>query len=412
LGAALARSDLPRAEALIQEGLRELPREPQFTLDRVSCMLSGSAVARERGASQEAIARSQAARDLLATSPLRSETTDLRVQMALAESYRAAGQYRDAIPAFEQASALMTALGRDDTETASTLFNNWALALHSSGRPLEAEKLLRRAIDISRADQADQGVSSMLLINYARTLRVLGRPAEAADYAERGYANAVRAGNQLVTNQALLVLGRIYRERGDLTRAQAMLSEIEPRLRRALPPGHLAFSKLASEYSLLASARGDLPAALQLANKAVAIAETSIKAGRGGDDYLASALVVRSDINRQLGRADDDATDAARALDLVKKSEEPGAFSSDLGHAYYTMGRPSSAGKNRGSSRCISLSNGESARYAGPGSSRHPHRPPGGRRNPTSISPPTVSIIFPRAVAFSLRFPISQIETL
>jgi serine/threonine protein kinase len=339
LGAALARSDLARAEALIQEGLRELPREPQFTLDRVSCMLSGSAVARERGASQEAIARSQAARDLLATSPLRSETTDLRVQMALAESYRAAGQYRDAIPAFEQASALMTALGRDDTETASTLFNNWALALHSSGRPLEAEKLLRRAIDISRADQADQGVSSMLLINYARTLRVLGRPAEAADYAERGYANAVRAGNQLVMNQALLVLGRIYRERGDLTRAQAMLSEVEPRLRRALPPGHLAFSKLASEYSLLASARGDLPAALQLANKAVAIAETSIKAGRGGDDYLASALVVRSNINRQLGRADAAATDAARALDLLKKSEEPGAFSSDLGHAYYTMGR-------------------------------------------------------------------------
>jgi hypothetical protein len=55
LGSALARSDLPRAESLIQEGLRELPSEPQFTLDRISCMLSGSAVARERGASQEAI---------------------------------------------------------------------------------------------------------------------------------------------------------------------------------------------------------------------------------------------------------------------------------------------------------------------------------------------------------------------
>jgi serine/threonine protein kinase len=334
LGAALARSDLPRAETLVREGLRELPREPQFTLDRVSCMLSGSAVARERGASQEAITRSQAARDLLATSPLRSETTDLRLQMALAESYRAAGQYRDAIPAFEQASALMTALGRDDTETATTLFNNWALALHLSGRPLEAEKLFRRAIDISRADQAEQGVSSMLLINYARTLRVLGRPAEAADYAERGYANAVQAGNQLVMNQALLVLGRIYRERGDLTRAQEVLSEVEPRLRKALPPGHLAFSRLASEYSLLTSARGDLPTALQRANQAVAIAEASIKAGRGGDDYLASALVVRSDINRQLGRADD-ASDAARALVLLKKSEGPG----ELGYAFYAMGR-------------------------------------------------------------------------
>jgi tetratricopeptide (TPR) repeat protein len=229
------------------------------------------------------------------------------------------------------------------------LFNNWALALHLSGRPIEAEKLFRRAIDISRADQAEQGVSSMLLINYARTLRVLGRP-EAADYAERGYANAVQAGNQLVMNQALLVLGRIYRERGDLTRAQEMLSEVEPRLRKALPPGHLAFSRLASEYSLLASARSDLPTALQRANQAVAIAEASIKAGRGGDDYLASALVVRSDINRQLGRAGD-ASDAAWALALLKKSEGPREFSSDLGHAFYSMGRALQAQGKTGEAR-------------------------------------------------------------
>ena len=339
LGNALSRSDLRRAEVLIQKGLRELPNPPQFTLDRVSCLLSGSAGARERGASQEAIARSQAARDLLLSSPLRSETTDLRVQMALAESYRAAGQYRDAIPAFEQASVLMTALGRDDTETAGTLFNNWALALHLSGRPLEAEKLFRRAIDISRADQSEQGVSPMLLVNYARTLRELGRPDEAADYSERGYAKAVEAGNEVVTNQALLLRARIYREQGNLTGAETMLSEVAPRLRRALPPGHLAFARLATEYSLLTSARGELPAALQLANQALAIAEASIKAGQGGTDYLSSVLVPRSDIERQLGRANDAAMDAARALNLLQKSVEPGAFSSDLGHAYYNLAR-------------------------------------------------------------------------
>jgi tetratricopeptide (TPR) repeat protein len=149
----------------------------------------------------------------------------------------------------------------------------------------------------------------------------------------------VEADNQLVTNQALLVRARIYSEQGDLTRAEAMLSEVEPRLRRALPPGHLAFARLATEYSLLASARGDLPAALQLANQAVAIAEGSMKTGQGGDDYLASALVPRSDIDRQLGRADDAATDPTRAPNVLKKSEEPGTLSSNLGHAYYTMGR-------------------------------------------------------------------------
>jgi tetratricopeptide (TPR) repeat protein len=90
---------------------------------------------------------------------------------------------------------------------------------------------------------------------------------------------------------------------------------------------------------LLASARGDLPAALKLSNQAVAIAEASITAGQGGEDYLSSVLVPRSDIERQLGRADDAARDAARALDLLQKSAEPGTFSSDLGRAYYTLGR-------------------------------------------------------------------------
>lgn len=339
LGHALGRSDLPRAEALIREGLHEIPNNPQFTLDRVSCLLSGAWVAREKGAPKDAIARSREARDLLAAWPMRSEITDLHVQMSLAESYRSAGQYRNAIPAFEKALTLTTALGRDDTQTAGTLFNDWALALHLAGRPLEAEKLFRRALEISSAGQSDQGVSPMLLINYARTLLILDRADEAADYAERGYAKAVTAGNEVVINQALLLRARIYRERGNLARAETMLSEAGPRLRKSLPPGHLAFGRLAIEYSQLALERGDLSSALQQANHAVMIAEASMKAGQGGDDYLASFLLPRSEIERNLGRPAQAAKDATRALGLLQKAAEPGTFSSDIGHAYYILAR-------------------------------------------------------------------------
>jgi eukaryotic-like serine/threonine-protein kinase len=364
LGNALARSDLQRAEALFQEGQHELPNEPQFLLDRVGCLLAGSAVAREGGDARKATARALAARDLLSTSPLRSETTDLRIEMSLAESYRAAGQHRNAISAFERASALMTTLGRDNTETAGTLFNNWALALHASGRPLEAEALFLRAIDISRADQTEQDVSPMLLINYARTLRELGQSDEAVDYAERGHAKGVETGNQLVTNQSLLLLARIYRDRGDLARAGAMLSEVEPRLRKALPPHHLAFARLATEYSLQASAGGDWPTALQQADKAIAIAEASMKAGQGGDDFLAYALMSRSDIYCRLGRADDAVRDSTRALDLLKKSEDPTKFSSDIGHAYYTLGRALQSQGKRDDARGAFLSAGENLQDA------------------------------------------------
>jgi tetratricopeptide (TPR) repeat protein len=259
--------------------------------------------------------------------------------MGLAESYRSAGDTRNAISAFEDASALMTALGRDDTETAGTLFNNWALALHGSGRTLEAEKLFRRAIEISRADSSELGVSPMLLNNYARTLRELGRTREAADYAERAYATGIQAGDPVVVNQSLLMRARIYRDQGDFARAEAMLSEVEPRLRKALPPGHLAFTALATERSSLALERGDLSSAMQESNHALAIAEASIKAGRGGDDYLSSVLVPRSEIERLRGRTDDAIADATQAVNILQREVDPGKSSSYLGHAYLTLGR-------------------------------------------------------------------------
>jgi eukaryotic-like serine/threonine-protein kinase len=336
LGNVLSTSDLPRAEALIQEGLRELPNQAQFTLDRYSCLLSGSDVARERGDSPEAISRSQAAQRLLAASPLRSDTTDLRGLMSLAESYRSADKYRQAIPTFEQAMILMGTLGRDDTETAATLLNNWALALHLSGRPLEAEKLYRRSMDISRTGNSEKNISPMLLVNYARTLRELGRASEAATYAESGYAKAQQSGDQVVMNQSLLVRARIYREQGDLARSKEMLSEVEPRLRKNLPPTHVAFATLAAESSLLALERGDSQSALQLGNQALAITEASLQAGNGGS--LHSVLLPRSEIERRMGKPDDAARDAARALELLRQSAEPGAYSSYLGHAYYALG--------------------------------------------------------------------------
>ncbi|MGE5243560.1 MAG: protein kinase domain-containing protein [Betaproteobacteria bacterium] len=340
LASALARAgDLPNAEARFEEGLNDLPREPQYALDRVFCLLRGSEVARERGTVQEGIARAQEAQRLLEESPLRSGILELRGLMDLAESYRAAEQYGAAIAAFEQASVRLAALGRDETQTAGTLFNNWALALHLSGRPLEAEKIYRQAIEISRAGQFERGVSPMLLLNYGRTLRELGRLDEAAGYTERASAKAQQANDQVVLYQSLLMRARIYRDQGDLTRAAAMLSEAEPRLRRRFPPNHISFAVLGLEHSLLASARGDLPSAQRLANEALAITEASMKAGLQGAFFLPELLVRRSAIELQLRRVNDAASDAARALGLLLKDARPGTSSSYVGRAYLALGR-------------------------------------------------------------------------
>ena len=229
LATAIARtSDPARAEALFEEGLREIPRQAQFSLDRMYCLLRGTEVADHNGASQEGIARAVEAQHVLRNSAFNSQVLEWRAQMQLAEAYREAGQYREALEAFQQSSILMARLGRDDTESAGTLYNNWALTLDMSGQPLEAEKIFHRAIEISRDNQGDQAVSPMLLVNYSRVLRRLGRSSEAGHYSERAYSSAQKSGDQVVVNQALLERARDYREEGNLARSTAMLDEAEP----------------------------------------------------------------------------------------------------------------------------------------------------------------------------------------
>jgi eukaryotic-like serine/threonine-protein kinase len=340
LASAIARTGDPaRAEALFEEGLREIPREAQFALDRMYCLLRGTEVADHNGASQEGIARALEAQRVLRNSAFNSLVLEWRANMELAEAYREAGQYREAFEAFQQSSILMARLGRDDTESAGTLYNNWALTLDSSGQPLEAEKIFHRAIEISRDNQGDQAVSPMLLVNYSRVLRRLGRSSEAGHYSERAYSSAQKAGDQVVVNQALLERARDYREEGDLARSTAMLDEVEPQLRRNLPAGHYAFAALASERALNALASGDLRAASELTKQAMAIAEAAMRNGKQAAQFLPILLLRRSSLELQLRDFDGAAADESKALDLLRSSTQSGIYSCEVGLNYLNLGK-------------------------------------------------------------------------
>jgi serine/threonine-protein kinase len=328
-----------RAEKLAQEGLHELGNNKRFALDQMFCLLRATEVARARGDSREGFARTEAAQRALKQAPFKSELLESQLLMDVAESYRLSGRYEEANAAFEKASAQLTALGRDDTQTAVTLFNNWGVALVLAGRPQDSSRVFRRAFETSRAGQSEDAVSPMLLVNYARTLRELHQINEAADYAERGYAKALRSGAQVVIGQSLLLRAQIYMDQGDFQRAAAMLDEVEPKLRKSLPAGHIAFAALASSRALLAQAHGDLQTALELSTEAVTISEAAMKAGRLGGDYLPTFLIRRSDVELQLGYPDRAEADAARAVSLLQASAQLGAFSSTLGRAYLTLGR-------------------------------------------------------------------------
>ncbi len=338
--------DLPRAEALFQEGLRELTNDPRFALDRVHCLRTGSTVAVERGDAREGVARAIAARRVLRESPFATDEEEMNTSLDVAQAYSQAGQDVEAISEFERTANLLSALGRNETETAVVLFTGWALELDQVGRPLEAEKIYRRVIEINRDNRTEDAVFPTVLNNYAKVLRELNRLDEASNYAERSYTAAQRAGHELTVNQALLERARIYRAKHQLARASAMLAEVDPRLRHSLPKGHYAFATLAAERAMIASDRGDIPAAVRLANEAVAILDAAIQSGGEGAFHLPTFLTCRSVIELEAGNLNLAVADANRAV-RVQSAAQPDTFSNKLGYAYLALGRALQAqGKN------------------------------------------------------------------
>jgi tetratricopeptide (TPR) repeat protein len=142
--------ELGRAEALVQEGLRELPNEPQFALDRTSCQLRDADVAMTTGEARRAIESVESAERALKDSPVQSEYLKLTLLKTLGAAYSMGARYGEATAAYEEAARHMTRLGYDDTRMAATLLHDWGLAVSVAGRPSEAEPIFRRALDIFR----------------------------------------------------------------------------------------------------------------------------------------------------------------------------------------------------------------------------------------------------------------------
>jgi eukaryotic-like serine/threonine-protein kinase len=340
LSSAIARNgDLARAESLVQEGLQAVPSGPRFGPTRALCLMLAVNTATDRGATKLAIARAEAAEKELQDSPAQSAGVELDLLTQLAGSYGADGRFRESFATFERAGALLRSLGYDETQKAAELFHAWGVTLVRAGQPLEAEKLYRRAIDISRTSQREEAVLPAVLYEYAGALREIRRFPEAQSYAERVLAKAQEVDNQIIIAQSTLLLGRIYADEGDFARANTKFSEVEPRMRKLLPPGHYAFAALAADKAAVAQGQGNLAKAAQLADEAVAIGEAAIKAGQEGGVWLPTFLSRRSAIQLEAGHAEQAVTDASRALSLLRSVSETGTSSQRLGHAFLALGR-------------------------------------------------------------------------
>src|SRR5262249_30664225 len=135
----------------------------------------------------------------------------------------------------------------------------------------------------------------------------------------------------------LSLRAKIYRKQGKLERAAQMLSELEPRLRENFPPGeftvgHITFARLAAERALIAKARGEEAAALDFANQALTTAEAVVKDFPVYITQVQSLLVMRSELQLDLGHVDEAMGDARRALALAVDDTPPEMFTTYLGN--------------------------------------------------------------------------------
>ncbi len=321
--------EVDRAEALLREGMEQLPEGPQFVLPRVFCLLRGGEVARNAGKPDEAVTRIEEASRLLAESGQGSDLLALRADMDLAESYRQAGRLLQADGVFANVWSRLEAMGRGDTESAGTLLNNWALVQRALGRPLDAERNFRRAVRIGSADAAATGVSPLLLNNLARTLMDLGHLDEARDDAERAYDLARRAGNEGTITQSFFLRSLLAVRRGELPRAASLMATLEPRV-RSLSATHQYHTVFALQKAMLDHARGDVDSARAGFDRAIALADPSAR-------YI--TYLQRSEFALATHRPEDALADASRALAEEQKNTDPASRSSRIGLAQLALAR-------------------------------------------------------------------------
>lgn len=333
-------SSSPRNEALIEEGLRTLPDAPEFALDRAGCLERGSHVADQADDPKLAVHRSQEAIEVLRQVPFPHDVAQLHADEELAAALGKAGRYREADAAFASGWPRLVALGRDDTVGAGIWLNNWAVdLLYYLGRPLEAERLLRRANELERSAQPGQSASPLRLSNYARVLLELARPDEAASYGERALEEATRLDNRSAMVQSRLWLSRIYLAQHDLARAASTLDDAEVAIRKFFPQRQVVLAYLSAGRALVARGGGDLPTAQQMIDDAVGKMSQAVQRGQGSPVYLPILLTDRAEIElaaRQLQPAD---TDLHRALDLLLADAQRGDYSAYVGRAQLDLAR-------------------------------------------------------------------------
>jgi len=254
------------AEAIMARALADLPDDPQFDLQRASCLNRWAEFGFITDEGEPMVRNSKASLALLDRSPLATKSARIEAEGTLAYGYYLTRQNAKADRAYEVVMKDLERAGLENTMIAADVLNNWGL-VHFQGDIGRAESLYRRCLELHRSIEGG-AAGAIALENYAGTLFALARYDEAIPLYEEAIRTARDRNEDRIRFDTTMEFADLYTEKGDPARATAELAGLEPYLGKPtfglLRRAHLAYSR-----GLLALRRGDAAAARRLFEESV-----------------------------------------------------------------------------------------------------------------------------------------------
>jgi len=306
--------DFAEARRLIDSALAQATDESRFDDVVAGCLVDKGYIATTEGDAEAAVANARKAIERMRRDPAAFPGTRINATHLLALGYDMRGDTAGAEDAFTETWRQLHRFGRDDSNEAATLLNNWSLA-RSNTDILGAFELQGRAIAVMETGETAEAVPAAFRANYGRLLNRLARYREARSVYERARAEARQHENVPTVGTASLGLARACRSLGDLACARDALREAEPALRSSFPPIHGFIAELSAERGLLAAATGDADSARRLLTEAV---DTYEKSTERYPSHIETLLGLAR-LELQTGHLEEADRRARRALELAER---------------------------------------------------------------------------------------------
>jgi serine/threonine-protein kinase len=242
---------LEEAAALLDASTAEIQAQTPESPALVDCLVQLADLHLTRGEVGAGVATSARAVALAEKLFNRSPMRQVAARTRLAVAHRLAGDLGLADRTYGEIADLLRSLGRERTFDTLAVTSARGALRSDSGDILGAVKLIRSALDISRAMRPDGAPDQALAFDYGQRLLILDRPDEAQGTFTQARRTAEAEGDANMMTLASIGLAAVARQRGECARAGDLLREAAGFVEGHFPAQHPTRAAMRLEMGLL-----------------------------------------------------------------------------------------------------------------------------------------------------------------